>query len=204
VDPDFCTGLAECTWAGLVDELQMVVEKAKPTIIVAPHPIIDNHPDHVFTTFALDEVMQRSHHAVRTVLLYAVHPPGTAGHPFGPPEGVVSLPPWISNEWQADSIVSLSLSPAVQQEKYFAVEGAHGLRKYESPRPPTLAELFFEAKRETSAFLRGSAVRPASFLRRAPRPNEIFYVVSPDSLRELVRRRRSRSSGAIGQRCDYD
>lgn len=43
-------------------------------------------------------------------------------------------------------------------------------------------------RRVLAAFLAGLDVEPTSFLRRAPRPNEIYYVVSPQGLSELVAR----------------
>jgi LmbE family N-acetylglucosaminyl deacetylase len=188
-DPDFATGSDDCTWTGLVADLASLLQKVRPSIVVAPHPIIDSHPDHIFTTVALEEAMRRGGCDVRLALLYVVHPPRAPLHPFGSADSVASLPPWHEDEWVADSIWSHSLTPELRQRKYFAIEAAHDLRTMERSEPRRLGPLLASLAREARGFVRGRARDPASFLRRAPRPNEIFYVASPDSLSELAKRR---------------
>jgi hypothetical protein len=110
-------------------------------------------------------------------------------HPFGPPEALASLPPGGGNASSlADAIVSLPLSPDLRRAKYLAIEAAHDLRHQEELAPRALGQLFLLVKREISSYLASLPPNPQSFLRRAPRPNEIYYLVSPDSLADLVRR----------------
>jgi LmbE family N-acetylglucosaminyl deacetylase len=191
-DRAFQQGSADCTWADLVSELRLVIEKTKPTTVVCPHPILDGHLDHVFTTVAVEQALRQSAHKVTTFLLYVVHAAGTPSYPFGSADAVVSLPPWADGEWVADSMYSHCLSPALQRAKYFAVEASHDVRTYGDGASRTGRQLLGAMRREISAFARGAAVDPMSFfLRRAPRPNELYYVVSADSLSELTRRRLS-------------
>jgi LmbE family N-acetylglucosaminyl deacetylase len=185
--PDFQQAGPACTWNGLVEDLRRLVERAAPSIILCPHPILDSHPDHVFTTVALEQALRGNAKDVR-FLLYVVHARDVPVYPFGPRDSVVSLPPWTAPEWLAESIVSHPLPPDVQRAKYFAVATAHDERAYADGERRELRTALTAVKREASALLGGTGLRPASFLRRAPRPNEIFFVVSPKGLSELVDR----------------
>ena len=127
-------------------------------------------------------------HAADLILLYVIHANEAPVYPFGGADSIVSLPPWQHGEWIADSVYSHPLSHDAQIAKYFAVEAAHDLRSYYSDsRPRTVRELAAIAQRELAAFVSGMAPRPADFLRRAPRPNELYYVVSVEGFLELAR-----------------
>jgi|GEM_PF-5896454 len=52
--PQFRRATANATWDDLVAELRLLLETVKPTTILCPHPVLDDHPDHVFTAVALD------------------------------------------------------------------------------------------------------------------------------------------------------
>jgi LmbE family N-acetylglucosaminyl deacetylase len=196
--PEFRDGEAGCTWDGLVAELRTVLEKTRPGVVACPHPLLDGHPDHVFTTVALEEAMRGMVAEKPLLLLYVVHARAAPAFPFGPREGWVSLPPLGEDEAQADSIYSHPLPPDLQQTKYFAVECKHDDRSYDSGRPQTVAEVGRSIKRRLGALLGGDGLHPTSFLRRAPRPNEIFWVVSATTLSQLVARARARYPAARG------
>ena len=186
--PEFQGADSECTWMDLVDDLRRLLDKAKPGIVVCPHPLIDEHPDHVFTAVALNEAIRDSVHANALFLLYAVHRRGTPVYPCGPADAVVSLPPWTEPTWLAESVYSHPLAPQVRTAKFFAIEAAHGLRACADDEPKSVRRAFGAVKREVSALFGGVGLRPASFLRRGPRPNEIFFVASAGALSELVER----------------
>jgi LmbE family N-acetylglucosaminyl deacetylase len=184
---EFRGGGAECTWDGLVAELRRVLDKTKPDIVLCPHPLIDGHPDHVFTSVALEEAARGGIGKELLFLLYVVHVRGVPVYPFGPAGGWVSLPPRMQDEWRADSIYSHPLGPDVQQLKYFAVECNHDEKTYSNGESRTLAGVVTAIRRELGALLGGTGLQPTSFLRRAPRPNEIFWVVSARTLSEFVK-----------------
>jgi LmbE family N-acetylglucosaminyl deacetylase len=186
--PDFQQADRVCTWNGLVEDLRRLTERAAPSVIVCPHPILDSHPDHVFTTVALEEALRDGPTRDTRFLLYVVHMRDVPVYPFGPRDSLVSLPPWTDPEWLGDSILSHPLSAEVQRAKYFAVATAHDEGTYSGGERRELRTALTAIKRETSALLGGTGLRPASFLRRAPRPNEIFFVVSAEGLSELVNR----------------
>lgn len=186
--PDFQQADRACTWNGLVEDLRRLVESATPGVILCPHPILDSHPDHVFTTVALEEALRDGHPKGTRFLLYVVHMRDVPVYPFGPRDSLVSLPPWTDPEWLGDSILSHPLPADVQRAKYFAVATAHDERAYSGGERREVREVLTAIKREASALLGGTGLRPATFLRRAPRPNEIFFVVSAEGLSELVNR----------------
>jgi hypothetical protein len=189
--PEFREAGRACTWNGLVEELARVIEHASPGVIACPHPLLDSHPDHVFTTIALEQAVRDHAASDCRFLLYVVHGRGGPAYPFGPRSAVVSLPPCtdrMETGWLAESIYSHPLPPDVQRAKYFAVASVHDERTFESGERKDIAGALLAVRREIFALLGGTGLRPASFLRRAPRPNEIFFVVSAAGLSQLVSR----------------
>ena len=173
--PEFRDAGRACTWNGFVEELGRLIEHANPGVIVCPHPLLDSHPDHVFSTVALEQAVRG--HAARDCrfLLYVVHGRGGPAYPFGPRSAVVSLPPCTDPDWLAGSIYSHPLPPDVQRAKYFAVASVHDERTFESGERKDVVGALRAVRREVFALLGGTGLRPASFLRRAPRPNEILF-----------------------------
>jgi hypothetical protein len=49
----------ESKWSHLVDDTLSLLKKVKPAVIVAPHPQLDTHRDHQYTTVALSEALAR-------------------------------------------------------------------------------------------------------------------------------------------------
>jgi LmbE family N-acetylglucosaminyl deacetylase len=185
---EFRAGNPDCTWNGLVDELRLLLELTRPDIVICPHPLIDTHSDHIFATVALEQAMRGLERTRPQLLLYAVHNHGAPSYPFGPAESLVSLPPGQHDAWVGDSIYSLSLEPDMRLAKYFAVESMHAVRRYEDAERKGALNILKSMRREIVAYVAGMGVDPASWLRRAPRPNEIYYVVSGSSLTELIGR----------------
>lgn len=194
--PEFRTGQPACTWDGLVEELRRLLEMARPDIVICPHPLVDAHHDHVFTTVALDQALREGAFRSSLFFLYTVHRRGAPLHPFGPRTAIVTFPPWTDPEWIADSIYSHPLEPQVQLGKYFAVEAMHDARTFTTAEPRPWRQVLMDILRALSAWFAGTGLPPASHLRRAPRPNEIYGVVSAQSLSELVERALARDSAA--------
>jgi len=181
-------GSPDCRWSDLVEDLRWTLDRVRPRTLVCTHPLVDPHPDHVYTSVAVADALRAGAHAPELILLYVIHVNEAPVYPFGGADSLVSLPPWQHREWIADSIHSLPLSQDARIAKYFAVEAAHDLRSYYSDsRVRTFRQLVGIARRELGAFVTGMAPRPADFLRRAPRPNELYYVVSVEAFLELTR-----------------
>jgi LmbE family N-acetylglucosaminyl deacetylase len=184
--PEYQGGEPGCTWRKLVEEIRSLIELAQPAIIVCPHPLLDCHPDHVYTAVALEQAMRGLSAKPPLLLLYVVHTPEAASYPFGPAESLASIPPGRPVGWMADSIYSHPLEPDMRQAKYFAIEAMHAARSCADAGTQAAPALLKSIGRAIAAYIAGVSLDPSSFLRRAPRPNELYYVVRGDRLKELM------------------
>ena len=183
--PELQAGNAECTWHELIAEIRLLLSLSRPKIVVCPHPIIDKHPDHVYTTVALAQALRDLDGPRPLIFLYVVHTEGVPSYPLGPVESLVGVPPGCLDRWLGDSVYSHMLEPAVQRAKYLAVASTHATRSYEEAEP-RLGATMRRFIGGLSALLAGKNADATSFLRRAPRPNEMYFVVAGDSLASLM------------------
>ena len=168
---------ARSTWQSLVADLVAVVEFVRPATIVTPHPALDASPDHKLTTVALTEALQTAGATDVQLLLYTNHATGSEYFPFGPAESVVSLPPWTANPLRVDGVVSLALDEDLRLRKLYALEAQHDLRP--SPRvvgTSPLSRIGATVGRGLSDVLR-DPTDTYSYMRRGPRPNELFLTL---------------------------
>lgn len=163
------------TWQNLVADLAAILRGLKPEIIVTPHPMLDGHPDHRYATMALLQALEQVKPGQGKLLLYTNHDILTEMYPFGPDDGVVSLPPWFKGGWFFSSLYSYQVDRRVQLDKYYALEAMHDLRSStdEEERAWDLLSQGWDKFMAESLGL-GQAT---SYFRRAVRPNEIFFVV---------------------------
>ncbi len=183
---ELARGESHCRWSDLVAELVMILRARLPAVIVCPHPLLDAHPDHVYTAVATAEALAESGHRPEAVLLYAVHALNAPLHPLGGRANWVSLPPGAQAHWVAETIYSHALPEDVRAAKRRAIELAPDLRPPSPPRG-TAGRLIGFA-RACSALVSGLPQEPADFLRRCARPNEIYFHVSAARFAELARR----------------
>jgi LmbE family N-acetylglucosaminyl deacetylase len=155
----------ENTWQNLVADLAALLRREQPRVVVAPHPWLDTHADHAFTTVALLEAAQRVG-AKPTFLLYTNHAGGDL-YPYGPADGEVSVPPWTGATFPVQRIAAYPLDAATRRRKLFALEAMHDLR------------LTPDEQRSCGDKL---PVRPdyprvaaTDYFRRAVRTQELFY-----------------------------
>jgi LmbE family N-acetylglucosaminyl deacetylase len=182
------TAVPDCRWSDLIADLKLVLQLRQPRTIICPHPLLDGHSDHVFTAVALEEALRGLQGEPPLLLLYVVHNRAAPIYPLGPASSVVSLPPGNNAEWMANSIYSHPLSAQIRQAKYFALEAMHAARSHPDVEPQGVVGFLVSIKQAFTACIAGLALHPASLLRRACRPDEIYYVVSPAEFRELIER----------------
>ena len=152
----------ESSWRGLVADILEELEKTQPDIVVTPHPLLDNHKDHKFTTVALLEALKRwNRHC--NIFLYNNHTTGNEAYSFGPRFGQMGLPPMdqhMIHPLYVHGLYSHPLSREIQRQKLVALEAHHDLRAFD--------------------VLDGSdIIKPPpglDYYRRAGRPNEMFFV----------------------------
>ena len=168
----------ESKWGNLVDDVVTLLKKVKPEVIVAPHPQLDTHRDHQFTTVALSEALARWDRPVR-LLLYTNHADRNR-YPYGPAGTLLSLPPPPADV-QLDGVYSHPVSPALQRVKLFALESMHDLR-FSPTRQYQLA------REETRAIApeKPGPEPDITYLRRGPRSNELFFVYDKESFMKVI------------------
>ena len=154
------------SWQHLVEDLVEVLRKVNPEIVVMPDPRLDIHPDHEFTSVALDQALQQWQ-GNPIFLLYTNHADSNH-YPYGPSGTVVSLPP-IEGHISMQKIYSLPTAHPMQIRKLFALESMHDLRL--SPDEQMTCNSVTTAHR--SDYPR---VPEEDYFRRAPRANELFFL----------------------------
>jgi LmbE family N-acetylglucosaminyl deacetylase len=166
----------EATWPALVADLRAELERVRPRVVVAPHPLLDRHRDHRFSTLALLEALAGWDGACE-LWLYTNHAVQNEAWPFGPRSAMSGLPPWPGGELFWSRLVSHPLAPGDRSRKLIALEAMHDLRPFDL--------------RDGSAPARTAAERARAqrydYLRRAPRPNELFFVATGDDAARLHR-----------------
>ena len=170
----------ESKWSNLVDDALTVLKKVRPAVIVAPHPQLDTHRDHQFTTVALSEALARWNRPV-TLLLYTNHADRNR-YPYGPAGTLLSLPPPPPGEVVLDRIYSHPVAPALQRLKLFALESMHDLRF-----TPTRQYQLARADARTIAPEKEGPAPDITYLRRGPRSNELFFVYGRDTFGSMIK-----------------
>jgi|SRR3989304_8867027 len=178
----------KATWINLIRDLTFALQNIKPSIIVAPHPQFDSHPDHQYSSIALFEAIKRSGLKDGSLFLYTNHEVLTKYYPYGPSDSLVSLPPNFDTTIFFRSIYSHGLTSAQQIEKRFALDTHHDLRGLPPPVKYELYDLIKDCTRIIYTYLKSLAGLDDSYYRRTIRPNELFFIYSfqdTDMLKEL-------------------
>jgi LmbE family N-acetylglucosaminyl deacetylase len=164
------------TWQHLVEDLAEVLRKVNPGIVVMPDPRLDTHPDHEFTSVAVDQALEQWQ-GNPIFLLYTNH--SDANHyPYGPAGTVVSLPP-SERHVSVQKIYSHPTAHALQIRKLFALESMHDLRL--SPDEQVTCSSATIAHRPDYP-----RIPEEDYFRRAPRANELFFLFDKAGLRAAI------------------
>lgn len=176
---------AEATWQGLVDDIAALLREVRPQRIAVPHPQLDPHPDHRCSTLATLQALQQVGLREGELWLYTNHLGYTKTHPVGPNDGEIGLPHGLPEGTLFDSVVSVPMDARTRFLKRLAVEAQHDLQATPPVAMPTLAQRAVGLLR---TLYRSTVVADIGFIRRAPRPNELFYVLAYDRAGELAAR----------------
>jgi hypothetical protein len=171
-------GARASTWENLVADIGEVLRKVKPATIVTPHPQLDSHLDHQFTSVALFQALERWRKPV-TLLLYTNHASENR-YPAGPAGTLMSLPP-PPVDIGLDRVYSHPVSPELQRAKLFAIESMHDIRY----SPTRQYQLALGDGRSVAPELPGPPP-DIDYLRRGPRANELYFVYDRDTLRAVM------------------
>ncbi len=158
------------SWKQLVADLKEVIEQFEPDYIVTPHLIVDAHEDHHYCTLAVQEAAAQSEQITPEYLYYANHLTETDMHPYGPSGSLVSLPPVVNQDIELNGVFSFTLSDEDQQDKVFAIEMNHDLRR------PVRFKKWLRKRLQKKLIGRYQPdFGEDEFFRKAVRVNELFF-----------------------------
>ena len=157
------------THTAFISDLQKVIEQLCPDIIVTPHPTIDSHPDHKYTTIGLLESLSQLDYDCK-LLMYTNHLNISETYPIGKRSSSVSLPP-NQEAFYFNSIYSFHLTAELQVDKFFALESIHDLRDSLVSLSPYKAYSYTLKKVKRILF-----GKDKSYYQRAIRSQELFFV----------------------------
>lgn len=158
-------------WHSLVSNLEYLLKKIEPDVIVTPYPALDKHKDHKFSTIALFEAIMKSNITNGKLYLYTNHFVLNEHYPYGKMNGIVSIPPNFGETFFFDSIFSHTLTMNDQKDKMLALEAMNDLRLDTEWRFSNGAINI--AIRNITRDITGVDF---SYFRRAVRCNELFFV----------------------------
>ncbi len=158
------------TYESLVKDLDTIITSLQPDIIITPHPQIDSHSDHKYTTLFLLDVLE-THNCKPQLYLYTNHHIMGESYPLGSIHSAIDLPP-SKSLFTLQSICSFPLNKTLQSDKFFALEAHHDLRN----------PFVFLSVQESYALVvklirRKIFSKDKSYFRRAVRENELFFVI---------------------------
>lgn len=153
------------TWQALVEDLVWELRRVKPEVVVAPHPLLDAHGDHQFTTIALIEALAKWRGQCE-LYLYTNHALENEAWPLGDRDAMSGLPPSSRAGLFFRRIYSHPLALAEQNLKRVALEAMHDLRGFDLRDGTPVSEAEHRA------------LKPSDYHRRGPRPNELFFVLT--------------------------
>jgi LmbE family N-acetylglucosaminyl deacetylase len=176
------------TWGALVHALSHIIEETKPTVVVCPHPTLDPHPDHLYATVAVCQALKGARATAKRMFFYTAHNRWTELWPFGPAgSGVPPLPILIEDGICASGFYSHALSIEKQQQKFVGLEAMHDIREIKLPVGSAIDRIG-EIVAELRGLASGLGRNATSYLRRATRPDELFFVTTVDEGMDLTQR----------------
>ena len=157
------------TWHNLLADLRTLILRARPEVIVLPHPTLDPHPDHICAQAAVLEALQGLEWQPTTLLGYANHLHDNDRWPMGNSGDGIALPPVFDASLSVHPC-SLPLTLDQQRDKAMALGMMHDLQ----PR----AALKRRLRRSIQVLLAGRKPSPYGeneYFRKAVRRHELFW-----------------------------
>lgn len=112
-------------WKSLVENVRIIIDEFRPDIIVSPHPRIDSHEDHQYSTVAVVEALKKMNYSKGSFFLYTNH---LHYYPYGRMGSIMSLPPKCKHGFYFNSLFSFPLTQAQQRNKILAFDAMNDLR----------------------------------------------------------------------------
>ncbi|CAA6819766.1 MAG: Unknown protein [uncultured Sulfurovum sp.] len=161
-------------WLSLVNNLRYILDTVKPDVIITVHPELDSHVDHKYSSVALFEALEKSSLTEGQLFFYTNHATNSEYYPYGRVSEAITLPPVYNNSIYLNSMYSHVLSN--QREKVLALESMSDLRFTKQ------GSLFESTCKKTPHII----CKDYSYMRRASRLNELFFIVDIKNLDHLL------------------
>ncbi len=156
-------------WHALKENIAIVLRHFRPDIIVTPHPCIDAHEDHQYSTYALLEAARDIRYDHGSVFMYTNH---FHYYPYGRTGANMPLPPCFDSNFPFGSVYSHPLSESEQRDKIFAFDAMNDLRPNTDYR---------SYRRHFARGITGLRARCLSiekdYFNMYVRSNELFYIL---------------------------
>ncbi len=159
------------TWNNLLADLRALLLKARPEVIVLPHPVLDPHPDHICSQQAVLEALEGLEWQPTTLLGYANHLHDNDRWPMGEAGAGVALPPCFDSTYTLHPFC-MTLTDEQQCDKAMSLGMMHDLQ----PRMPFKRRV----RRVIQRLLARRAISPwgeNEFFRKAVRRHELFWLI---------------------------
>ncbi len=168
------------SWNNLVQDLQEIIEREKPDVIMTAHPDMDPHSDHRYATIACLQACEKNQLTAK-FLLYTNHYNHTDMFPFGLSGSLHSLAPEFNQTNSTIFPVSYRLNKNSQNDKLMALTMMHDLQ---TPigRKKRFRQIVQEKLIGREKFVMGND----DFLRKAVRQNELFFQVTTEQLKAII------------------
>ncbi len=157
------------TWNNLLADLRALILKARPQVLVMPHPAIDPHPDHICAQAAVREALVGLEWQPQVILGYANHLHDNDRWPMGDAYTGISLPPVFDAELKLEPY-SLEVSVPTQRDKAMALGMMHDLQP-----PMPLKRRVRRWLQQVLAGRRWPVEGENEFFRKAVRRHELFW-----------------------------
>lgn len=157
------------TWNNLLADLRELLLKARPEVVVLPHPTLDPHPDHLCAHHAVLQALEGLEWQPTTLLGYANHLHDNDRWPMGDTGAGIALPPFFDPA-QPMHPISLPLALAGQRDKAMALGMMHDLQ---TPMP--FKRRLRRVIQRLLAGRTGSSYGENEFFRKAVRRHELFW-----------------------------
>ncbi len=171
----------ERSWKTFISDIQKVIKDVQPDIIITPHPYLDKHKDHLYSTVGVVEALQKINYNQGNLFLYCIHNTVNRYYPFGKMGNSITLPPLFNKAYCFDKLYSYKLSEDDQANKLLAFEAMNDLRmgiKILSVKK-VFSKIFDMLKRRIFDIRK-------DYYTQFIRSNELFYVVPFSKAEKLI------------------
>ncbi len=168
------------SWQTLKSDIEKIINDVKPDIIIAPHPYLDAHTDHIYSTKAVTETLRDMNYKDGNLFLYTIHNTISPYYPFGKMESMMTLPPLFDQAFCFERIYNFNLDKEQIATKILAFEAMNDLRI--GLDILNVKKVF---RRVIKMVKHSTLDIEKDYYNRFIRSNELFYIIPFDKLDKI-------------------